>query len=224
MSTVILTVTGLILAFLLDNFAKSKLVAGVTRTLLFMPMMMSLVAVGLLWSLIYNPTLGIITNLIAQLHLFGNAAPFDFLGSQKTAIYAAFVPAIWQWSGFGMVVFSAAILNIPGELKEAATVDGANKFKIMLNIELPLIMPTIIVVSTVNLIGGFKAFDLVYVMTAGGPGSSTMVTAIYMFIQAFKNMNLGYASAIAILLFILTVVFAMLTTRLTSLLNKKAGY
>jgi ABC-type sugar transport system permease subunit len=224
LSTVILPIGGLILAVLVEYTTKTRFVAGLSRTILFMPMMMSLVAVGLLWSLIFNPTMGLLNAVLIKLHLIDPMVPLNILGKAHTAIFGAFIPAIWQWSGFGMVITSAAMMNIPTELLEAAAVDGAGKVKQFFRIILPLLMPTIFTCATLHLIGGFKAFDLIYTMTAGGPGDATMVSALYMFRQAFIDHKFGYATAIAAVLFLMIFIFTYVFNKLNDKVRDNVGY
>jgi ABC-type sugar transport system permease subunit len=224
LSTVILPIGGLLLAVLIEYTTKARFMAGLSRTILFMPMMMSLVAVGLLWSLIFNPTMGLLNVFLVKLQLINPMEPLNLLGKANSAIFAAFVPAIWQWSGFGMVITSAAMMNIPQELIEAAAVDGAGKLKQFFRIILPLLMPTIFTCGMLHLIGGFKAFDLIYTMTAGGPGDATMVSALYMFRQAFIDHKFGYATAIAAILFLLIFIFTYVFTRINDKVRDSVGY
>ncbi len=195
------TFAGLLLAILVYYQTTGRVVSGVARTILFMPMMMSAVAVGLLWSLIYNPLLGLLNQL---LHLIG-AIPagtyVGFLENPKTALYEAFVPMVWQSAGFSMVIFSAALQGIPIDIREAAVLDGASKAKEIRHVVIPFIVPTIVSLVTVNMISGFKAFDLLNVLTHGGPADSTMIVSLYMYKQAFSAWKYGYSSAVAVVLF-----------------------
>jgi ABC-type sugar transport system permease subunit len=223
LSTILLPVGGLVLAVLVEYTTKARVMAGLSRTILFMPMMMSLVAVGLLWSLIFNPTLGLINAFLIKLHLMNPMEPLNILGRTNTAIFGAFIPAIWQWSGFGMVITSASMMNIPAELLEAAAVDGAGKVKQFFRIVLPLLMPTLFTCATLHLIGGFKAFDLIYTMTAGGPGDATMVSALYIFRQAFVEHKFGYATAIAAVLFLMIFIFTYIFNKLNDRVRENIG-
>jgi raffinose/stachyose/melibiose transport system permease protein len=204
LSVVVLAVSGLFLALIVEYFTPFKSLIPVSRTILFMPMMMSLVSIGLLWAMIFNPMIGILNELLRTLNIIDTSQTIDLLGMNTTALLAAFIPCIWQWSGFGMVVFSAAMQGIPREMIEASVVDGCTKFGQIRHIVFPLLKPTIAIVCTVNLIGGLKCFDLIYVMTAGGPGVSTQVTSIYIFKQAFVNSYYANASAMSVILFIVT--------------------
>jgi ABC-type sugar transport system permease subunit len=209
MSTFILTFTGLFLAIMVEFNARSRWLAGLSRTILFLPQMMSGVSVALLWMLIYNPMLGLVNGVLVGMGVVDPMNPLNILGNPRLALYGAFVPAIWQVSGFGMVVFSAAMTNIPQELLEAAAVDGASRGKQFFRIILPLLTPTIFTLGTLHMIGAFKAFDMVYTMTSGGPGGATMITALYNFITAFKNHFFGYASSISTVLFILVLLLTL---------------
>jgi ABC-type sugar transport system permease subunit len=224
LSTVVLPIGGLLLAMLVEYTTKARLIAGISRTILFMPMMMSLVAVGLLWSLIFNPTMGLLNALLVKIHLMDPMNPLVLLSKPNTAIFAAFVPAVWQWSGFGMVIISAALMNIPAELLEAAAVDGASRSKQFFRIILPLLMPTIFTCATLHLIGGFKAFDLIYTMTAGGPGDATLVTSLYIFRQAFVDHKFGYATSMAVVLFGIIFIFTYIFNKLNDRVRNNVGY
>ena len=210
LSVVILAACGLFLALVVEVFVPTKSLIPVFRTILFMPMMMSMVTVGILWSIIYNPLIGLLNDVLKTIGLLKQGQALDLLGNPKLAIYAAFVPTIWQWSGFGMVIFSAAMQSIPQDIMEAAVIDGCGKYGRIRHIIFPLLKPNIATVCTINLIGGLKCFDIIYVMTAGGPGNATLVTSIYIFRMAFVNNFHGYSAAISFILFLLTALFGYL--------------
>jgi ABC-type sugar transport system permease subunit len=215
MSITVLTVTSLVLALIVEFGVVKKRMIAITRTILFMPMTMSLVSVGLLWSLILNPLLGLLTKVLAILGLISQSNPPDFLGTSSTALLAVFVPVIWQWSGFGMVIFSSAMQGIPEEILEASIIDGCSRWKQIKHIILPLLRPTVAILVTVNCIGGFKAFDILYVMTAGGPANASMVATIYMFRQAFVSNSFGYSAAISVVMFLVAAFFGVVCMRLS---------
>ena len=214
LSTVFHALGGLILSIIVEYFIHRKLQA-VFRTLFFMPMMMSLVAVGILWTLIYNPLIGVINEILQVLGILSGNQTLDLLGDRSTALLAAFIPALWQWSSFGMVVFSAALQGMSRELLEAASLDGCSKWQQIRYIILPLLRPTIITVCTINLIGGMKCFDLLYTMTKGGPGTATQSTTIYIYKEMFTNSHYGYSAAMSMILFIVTVFVSLLFLRMT---------
>ena len=202
MTATIPTFAGLLLAILVYYQTQGRVVSGVARTILFMPMMMSAVAVGLLWSLIYNPLLGLLNQLLHLIKAIPAGTYIGFLENPTTALYEAFVPMVWQSAGFSMVIFSAALQGIPVDIREAAVLDGASKLKEIRHIVIPFISPTIVSLVTVNMISGFKAFDLLNVLTHGGPADSTMIVSLYMYKQAFSAWKYGYSSAVAVVLFI----------------------
>ena len=202
MTATIPTCAGLLLAILVYYQTKGRVVSGVARTILFMPMMMSAVAVGLLWSLIYNPLLGLLNQLLHLIKAIPDGTYVGFLENPNTALYEAFVPMVWQSAGFSMVIFSAALQGIPIDIREAAILDGASKSREIRHIVIPFIAPTIVSLVTVNMISGFKAFDLLNVLTHGGPADSTMIVSLYMYKQAFSAWKYGYSAAVAVVLFI----------------------
>jgi len=214
LSTVILSITSLMLAFIVEFGARNRRFTTIARTILFMPMMMSLVAVGLLWQLIYNPILGLLNKILSIIGLINH--PLDLLGSYNFVLLVIFIPVIWYWSGFGMVIFSAALQSIPDSVKEASIIDGANLMSQIRYIYIPLLFPKIMLVSTINLIGAFKCFDIIYVLTAGGPGNASQVTSIYLFREAFVNNNYGYGCAISVVLFLIAAIFSIVFMWITS--------
>jgi len=214
------TMVGLILALLLEYFTKSGWFTGTVRTILFMPMMMSLVAVGLLWSLIYDPNLGILNSL---LHELGYKGKFMAYGNLDTALYMAFIPVLWQSAGFSMVVFSAAMQSISKDMIEAAVVEGANKISQIRYITIPSILKTITMIVIINMISGFKAFDLLYVLTRGGPGNSTEITGVYAYKQAFFAFKFEYASTMMVCLLVCVIVFLIVFNFVFGKIERKYG-
>lgn len=223
MSVVILPITGLICAVLVEYATNSRRISSVMRTVLFMPMMMSFVAIGLLWQMIYDPNLGLLNSILSLFGLVDPAHPIEYLSRPDVALYWAFVPAIWQWSGFGMVMTSAAMMGIPSDIIEAATVDGATKWQTFFKVILPLLMPTVLSGAAINLIGGFKAFDIIYVMTLGGPGSATRVTSILMYRTAFTENKYGYACAMAVVIFLISVILTIFFNKLRRRVDVAVG-
>lgn len=210
MSVLILQPVGVLLSVIVEYSVKSKRVSGVMRVLFFLPMLMSMVAIGLLWQLIYNPSLGLLTSVLSRFHLVDMASPPNLLGDRSTVLFAAFVPTIWQWGGFGMILTSAAMMNIPAELAEAAAIDGANRVQQFFRITLPLLMPTIFLGMTINLIGAFKGFDMLYTMTSGGPANYTTLTSIFIYKAAFTENKYGYACAVSVILIITVIIFTII--------------
>jgi ABC-type sugar transport system permease subunit len=210
LSVVLLAVSAFFLALIVEIFVPLKQLIPVFRTILFMPMMMSLVCVGLLWSMIFDPMIGILNEVLLKVGILEAGRTLALLADDNLALYAVFIPVIWQWSGFGMVIFSAAMQGIPQDIMEAALIDGCTKYGRIRHIIFPLLKPTIVTVNTINFIGGLKCFDIIYVMTNGGPGNATLVTSIYIFKMGFINNAFGYSAAASFVLFILTALFGFL--------------
>jgi ABC-type sugar transport system permease subunit len=197
-------VFGLLLAILLNQKLKG---ISVYRTIIFIPVVLSFVAVGLLWSWIYNPVFGLLNNFLG---LFGFPSNTAWLGDPKLALGALIVVDIWKWAGYHMVLFLAGLQNIPGDLYEAATVDGASRKQSFFHITLPLMVPIIIINTTIAIMGAFNVFDIVYVMTNAGPYHATEVVMTYSYSQAFKLHSFGYGAAISyLLLLIIAIVTAI---------------
>ncbi|WP_458353366.1 carbohydrate ABC transporter permease [Peribacillus frigoritolerans] len=206
---------GLIMALLLFSPIKGM---RFFRSIYFMPFLMSTVAIGILFSFIYDGSYGIVNQLLGAVGLESLQRPW--LGNESTAIWAVIATICWQFAPFYMILFRAAIVGIPEELYEAADMDGANKWRRFLNITLPLLMPTIVTSAILSIIGSLKYFDLIYVMTGGGPNNSTELMATYMYKQTFTNFNMGYGSSVSFLMFVI----AFLTTLvIITLDNKRKG-
>jgi raffinose/stachyose/melibiose transport system permease protein len=220
MSAVLPGAVGLILALLIEYCVKGRFFSGVARTIFFMPVMMSLVSVGLLWSLIYDPMLGLLNALLRLVGLSSNANPVVFLGDPKTAIYVAFIPVIWQSAGFAMIIFSAALQSIPKDILESSVIDGATKFNQVRYIVLPYIFPTITLIFMVNMISGFKAFDLLRVLTMGGPSGSTEITSLLLYRTGFFAFKFAYASAMSLALFLVVIICVFFLGKVTDKLDK----
>ncbi|TVY09027.1 carbohydrate ABC transporter permease [Paenibacillus cremeus] len=177
------------------------------RTIYFMPLLMSTVALGILWTFIYDPTMGIINQALELLGL--RSWQMGWLGDSKTAFIAVAVTICWQFTPFYMILFRAAIAGISEEIYESAKIDGCSGWKQFWHITLPLLKPTIVTSSVLSVIGSLKYFDLIYVMTEGGPNSSTELMATYMYKQAFTKFNMGYASTISFTMFVISLIVAI---------------
>jgi ABC-type sugar transport system permease subunit len=221
MAAIVPGFVGLILALLLEFRTKNMILSGITRTVLFMPMMMSAVAVGLLWSLIYNPSMGIINAIMTRLGLSSLANPVNLLGNGTTALFAAFFTTVWQTSGLSMVTFSAALQNVSDDIIEASMIDGANKVQQIRHISIPSIVGSITTIITINLISGFKAFDILMVLTGGGPGTSTLSTSLYMYRQGFFALKFDYAAVMQVMLFICVSIFVVIFNFLLNKVNER---
>lgn len=178
------------------------------RAVYFLPTLMSTVAVAVLWRFVYSPEYGIINGFLRWVGL--DSLTQGWLGQTSTALWAVIAANLWQWAPFYMIIYIAAILGIDHEIYEAAEMDGATGFKLFRFVTLPLLVPVLVTTSILSLAGSIKAFDLVYIMTLGGPSNSTELLATYMFRQGFRNYRLGYASAVAMVMFAITFVMTVI--------------
>lgn len=190
------------LALMIDSKKKST---GFFRTLLFMPNMISMVIASFVWVFIFSKVL----TKIAE------ATPFKFLdqswfGDSKLAFVAIIIVTLWAGVGYMMLIYLAALQGVPQELKEAAVIDGANVVQIFFNVVLPMIMHSITICTFLTLAAAFKAFDIVFALTAGGPVKSTEVMGLNIYQTAFMgNMRFGYASAKSIILFLIILIVTL---------------
>ncbi|MEA4858969.1 Lactose transport system permease protein LacF [bioreactor metagenome] len=176
------------------------------RTIFFLPMLFSTVATGIMWQLFFDPMFGILAYVMQQVGL--GAYIIGFLADVRTAMPAVLFVICWQFIPFYMIILKAGLTNISVELYEAATIDGANRWQAFWKITLPLMAPTLRTSAVMSMVGSLKYFDLVYIMTGGGPSGATELMATYMYKKGFVEFGMGYASAIAGLMFIICFVFA----------------
>lgn len=201
---------GLVLAALLDRGVRRFKV--VYRTVIFAPILVSTAAVGLLWGLILNPNIGPVDEWLG---LFGLPHPRNgILGEPDLAIYGVIFVGAWQYTGFMMVILLAGMQNVPEEIYEAARMDGCRGIRAFFHITLPSIRNVIITCCLLTVIGAFKVFDLVYVLTNGGPGNATEVMASYIFRNAFEFGEIGYANALSVVFLGIAFVFGLIQFRM----------
>lgn len=182
------------------------------RTVGFLPVVLSTVVISLTWSLIYNSENGMLNELLRAIGL--EALAQNWLGDTKWAMIAVLVTVIWQFVGLYLIIFLAALQNVPAEVLEAAKMDGASEWTTTWKITVPMIWDTIIVAIILCISGSLKTFDLIYVMTHGGPAHSTDVMALYMFNETFNNMQFGYGSAISVFIFFFSLILILIVTKL----------
>lgn len=194
------------LAFILVLFANSKLThcKGIHRTFGFFPSTIAAVCIGMIWNIIYLQD-GLLNIILSKLGILtGNWLTWpDWLGSNNVMLVVS-IPLVWQYIGYYMVIMFSAIAGIDTEIFESAEIDGANGFQKAVYITLPLIKNTILVCLTLCIAGNMKAFDNIYVMTEGGPGTRSMVMAMYGYNTSFRDSNLGYGSTISVAIFVLS--------------------
>lgn len=195
---------GLVLAAILEDVIFRK-VAPFLRTIYFIPVLISMAVIGILFTYIYNPQIGLLNGFLELIGL-GNLAT-GWLGNTNTAIFAVIFVSQWQSVGYAAMLYILTIQKIPQELYEAATIDGAGKVKQFLYITLPQSKEMMFVLSIYTITGSFLVFNEVYVLTGGGPSNASQVLSTYLFDKAFVDMESGYASAIANVMLILTLIF-----------------
>ena len=186
----------------------NKKLAGkkLLRTLFFAPVIISPVAAALIWRWMYDPNFGLVNFFVESLGL----DPVNWLNEPTAAMFALIIMSVWKTFGINMVLFSAGLQGIPDSYYEAAELDGAGKWAKFWNITVPMLAPTTFFIMIMSMISSFQVFDIVYVLTSGGPLGSTKVLVFYVYEYAFKFFEMGYASAISYFLFALLFLLTML--------------
>lgn len=192
---------GLILAVLLN---KPRRGVGIYRAAIYLPMVFSLAVTGLFWRVMYAPD-GPITSFFEGLRIEGLTTPW--LADPDLALYGVLIAAVWRQVGYIMVLYLAGLKSCDPALEEAAAVDGANRWQRFWQVVMPQLSGVNTVVFAVTVIDSLRTFDIVWSMTRGGPYDSSQLLSTYMFQQGFTVVNLGYGSAIAVIIFLLAIIF-----------------
>jgi len=207
---------GIVSALLLA-LALNQQLRGITiyRTVYFIPVVSSMIAVALMWRWMYNPTSGILNyvlnNVFAFLHLPWTAP--DWLQSRTWAMPAIIIMSVWKGLGYNMVLYLAGLQGISRHFYEAAEIDGANGWHKFRHITLPLLTPTTFFIVVISIIGSFQIFEQAYIMTQGGPARATVTTVYYIYENGFQWYKMGYASAVAWALFALIMLVTLIQWR-----------
>lgn len=180
------------------------------RTIFFLPVVTTLVAIAVVWRYIYHPRFGLLNHALAAV----GVGPIDWLGDPRFAMPAIILMAVWKNFGFNMVIFIAGLQNIPERVYEAASVDGASPAAQFRWVTLPMLAPTFLFVLVITMIGYFQLFAEPYVMTQGGPAHATLSIVLLMYLQGFRWWTMGYAAALAFVLFAIILALTLLTLRL----------
>ncbi|MDV2684371.1 sugar ABC transporter permease [Alkalihalophilus lindianensis] len=205
-----------IFALILATILEDKLfrnIAPFLRVIYFIPVMISISVIALLFGFIYNPQMGLLNSFLELVGLDNLAMPW--LGNATTSIYAVIAMSQWQSIGFITMLFIVAIQKIPKDLYEAADIDGAGKIRKFISITVPQVKETMFVNTLITITGAMLVFNEPYILTNGGPGFSSTTLSVYMYQQGFVKDNMGYASVIATLIFILTAIFALIQIRVS---------
>lgn len=182
---------------------------GLFRTIYFVPFVTTLVAVAIVWRYLYHPRYGLLNHALGLVGI----GPVDWLGDPRWAMPAIILLAVWKNFGYNMLIFVAGLQSIPEELHEAAQLDGAGAWQRFRHVTLPMLGPTLLFVSVVTMIGYFQLFAEPYVMTAGGPLRATTSLVLLMYEEGFRWWRLGYAAALAFVLFVVILLFTILQFR-----------
>ena len=175
--------------------------ASTARVIYFTPVILSTTIAGLIFSWIYHPSFGLLNYFLS----FFNIPSKAWLGDPKLALSCVMVMIVWKGLGYNITIWTAGLLGIPSEYRDAAKVDGCTWWQEFLHIRAPLLKPVLLFLTVLGFIGSFQSFDAIYVMTGGGPIHTTRVIVYYLWQNAFQWLKLGYASAIAWLLFIVLI-------------------
>lgn len=197
----ILAIIPLFLAILINQKIK-----GITlyKILIYLPVIVSIVVAAIAFKWLYAQQ-GILNYILNVMHINS----IGWLTDPKYAIYSVIIVTIWKGIGYYMMIYLAALMSVPKELYEACDIDGANFLTKHLTVTVPHIMPTIALVTTISSISAMKIFAEIYVMTKGGPLNSTKTIVYYIYEKAFENLDLGYASAMAVILLIIVMAFSL---------------
>lgn len=182
------------------------------RVAFFLPYILPQVAVGVVWTWIYDPTRGWLNQVLELVGL--GAFTAGWLGDPDTALYAVLGTAVWATTGFIFLILLSALRNVDAELVDASRIDGANSLQRIWYIVLPQIMPVFLMVTTITLVGGFSVFDFIFVMTGGGPAGATEVLGTYAYSSAFQLNRISYGTTLALVITVLAIPFTVALNRL----------
>jgi raffinose/stachyose/melibiose transport system permease protein len=195
------TALALVLAAIITGAGRFRVIY---RTAIFAPAMLALVAVGMIWNLIYNPSFGLLNSGLTAIGL--ESLTRVWIGDPDTALPSVLAISLWRWTGFNVVIFMAGLQALPEDVYEAAKIDGAGPLRRFLSITIPLIAPFTFLNFLINVIGYIKLFDIVFVTTRGGPDNATSLLATYIYKHAFEFFNIGTAAAASVVLFCITAI------------------
>lgn len=201
---------GLLLAVLINRQMPGVL-KYLFRTVYFFPVLVALVYSAIIWQFLYQKDTGIINYYLSFLAI----APIPWLSGRQWVLPSIIIMDVWKNTGFAMLVFLAGLQNIPQTYYEAAQIDGANGWRLFRHITLPLISPTLFFNVIIFMIGGLQVFDSILVLTQGGPGDASRSLVMYIVEKAFQTFEMGYASALAISLFVLIMILTLIQFRIS---------
>lgn len=203
-AVVVPTGVGLVLAIVLERLGR---IGRGLKSLYFFPIALSLVIVGQVWFWIYQPTTGLLNLVLRAVGLESLARAW--LANPDTALWAVMIAWSWQQVALAMILFLAGLTGIPSDVLEAGRVDGASRWQEIRHLVLPMLRPAGVIVIALTMINALRSFDIVYIMTQGGPFRSSDTLALMMYREAFRTYNMGYGSAIAVAIFMTTAVVVL---------------
>lgn len=192
--------------------SKNRKGSQIFKTIFFIPTILPVAAVSLMWVFIYNPNWGVLSSIIRWIGF--SEFNLDWLGNKDSAMYAVSLVNAWVSAGESMIIFTAGLSNIPADLTEAASIDGAGKWKQLFYITIPLLKETFRMYFILLVTGALKAFNLIFVMTQGGPNGATEVPTMMVYFNGFKYYNYGYASAVAVVILVMGALISFLINKL----------
>ncbi len=214
--TTIQTILGFVLAYALWH---ERRLGALLRTLALLPLFTPPVAIAMIWKLIYDPNSGLLNYYMMQLGL--TSAPVAFLGEKYLAFPSIMAADIWQWTPFCFLLCLSTLQALPDEPYEAARVDGASDWYVFKRLTFPMVLPQLIVIFIFRMLIAFKVFDLIYMLTAGGPGNSTQVASFYIYRISFRQFLTGYGAALSMIVLIaISLVVTFLTKGREALLRR----
>ena len=185
------------------------------RTAIYIPVTLSYIVIGILWVWIYNPTFGLLNSFLSAVGL--DQLILGWLSDARVALFAIIAVDVWKWIGYHMVLYIAGLQAVPKDLYEAAEIDGAGSLAKLRYVTLPMINSTIVINVLMSITGAFVAnYDIVYIMTDGGPYHSTEVSLTYIMKTAFTDYNFGKANAMSVILFLMVLVFGFIQLKFMS--------
>jgi ABC-type sugar transport system permease subunit len=205
------------LAFMIESV--NRRFRGIFRTLFFLPVLAPSVGVAIMWGYVFHPQRGLLNAILGS--ITGKLVAINWTGDPSlvvvgipVALLAIIIAYLWQDLGYNMVIFIAALQNIPQSIKDAARIDGANSWQLLTRIVIPLLMPTILLTAVLTMISAFQVFDIVQVMTDGGPQGQTQVLLLNIYNYAFRYQKMGWAAAVSIVMFLMILSISLVQTRL----------
>lgn len=202
---------GTVMALIPESSAIAERMKGFFRNLYYIPALISLTAVGLMFTFIYEPNLGFINSLLKSLGM----STYGWLGDAKMAIYCIIAMSQWQFTGYITLLMVVAFQNVPQDYLEAAAIDGAGPIRRAISIMLPQAKEQLLVCTIITVIGAFKLYTEVYATTGGGPGNNSQVLGLFLYQQAFLHDDLGMAAVTGVFIFVITVTLSIIQIRVT---------